>query len=445
MKNSSEIVVIGLGKTGLSCARFLRRQKKSFIVMDSRTHPPELEKFQQEFPETPLFLGDFDLIVLSTAKQLIVSPGVSLKEKAIKEAIDKGVDVIGDIELFARYVKSPVIAITGSNAKSTVTTLVGELLQSIGLNVAVGGNLGIPALDLLVDPSPDYFVLELSSFQLEETSSLVSRVATVLNVSLDHMDRYESFSDYVAAKQKIYAQSVNQVVNRQDKNSYPFVAATANITSFGLDAPKENEFGLCDEDGDVVLCFGEARLLSTKELRIKGQHNWMNALAALAICHAAGISVSDVLPALKKFSGLAHRCEFVAEKNAVSWYNDSKGTNVGATVAALLGLGSVIAGKLIWIAGGIGKNADFSPLKDPVKKYVRIAILIGQDAKLIEETLASDVQVVHADSLEAAVNMARSVATANDAVLLSPACASFDMFQNFEHRGDVFKHLVCAL
>ncbi len=439
-QTSSQTVIIGLGKTGLSCAHFLHAQQEPFIVIDNRNDPPELDQFKQVFPNVPVYLGEFDPKVLQTAKQLIVSPGISLKEKAIAQAITQGIPAIGDIELFARHVKSPVIAITGSNAKSTVTTLVGQLLQSIGLKVAVGGNLGIPALDLLLDHAPDYFVLELSSFQLEETFSLAPKVATILNVSPDHMDRYQTLDDYIAAKQRVYHQSGQQVINRQDHNTHP--CHVTNLISFGLDAPCDNQFGLRDDHGETILCLGKTPLLSSKELLIKGQHNWANALAALAICHAIGVSVFELLPALKKFSGLSHRCEFVAEHQQVSWYNDSKGTNVGAAVAALLGLGSAISGKLIWIAGGVGKNADFSPLKMPAKKYVRTAVLIGQDAKLIEETLQTDVEIVHANSLKEAVEEAAKAAKPHDAVLLSPACASFDMFKNFEHRGEAFKNLV---
>lgn len=431
-------IILGLGKTGLSCARFLNAQKESFSVMDTRENPPGLEAFKAEFPHVPIYLGIFDAGILQSAKTLIVSPGISLKDPAILQAQQKGATIIGDIELFARHAKAPIIAITGSNAKSTVTTLVGYLLKHIGFNVAVGGNLGVPALDLLNVHPVDYFVLEISSFQLETTTSLTPKVATILNISPDHMDRYATLKDYITAKQRIYNHSDFQVVNRQDQNTYP--QKPSHMISFGKDMPQENEFGLANES----LYFGKTRLIPIHDLLIKGQHNALNALAALAICHALGISIETLLPALKTFRGLMHRCEFVLERNQVSWYNDSKGTNVGATIAAIEGLGSSIRGKLIWIAGGIGKNADFSPLKSPVKKYVRKAILIGQDAHIIANTLNNDVEIMRVDNLEKAVQYAKEVACPQDAVLLSPACASFDMFRDFEHRGESFKQFVYA-
>jgi UDP-N-acetylmuramoylalanine--D-glutamate ligase len=440
MKENYSSIIVGLGKTGLSCARFLASRGESFIVMDDSESPSALDAFKAIFPHIPVYLGPLDPRLLLSAKKLIVSPGVSLKKPAIAQAIQKGVEVVGDIELFARCVQAPVIAITGSNAKSTVTTLVGYLLESIGLKVQVGGNLGIPSLDLLMAPTPDYFVLELSSFQLEETISLAPYVATILNVSEDHMDRYQSFEDYKQAKHRIYHQSRYQLVNRQDINTYP--VESSHLISFGIDTPKQNEFGLLQENEEVFLSFGKEKLISTRELRINGQHNWLNALAALAICHVLGIPLSKVLPALKQFEGLAHRCEFVAEKNGVRWYNDSKATNVGAAIAALTGLGSTISGKLIWIAGGLGKNADFNLLSDSVKRYVRQGILMGEDAGLMQKSLQSEAQIVQVNSLESAVALASQVAAAGDVVLLSPACASFDMFKNFEHRGEVFKSLV---
>ena len=432
-------IILGLGKSGISCARFLASKGEPFAVADSRKIPPELDAFKREFPDRPLYLGAFDPVILPGVTCLIVSPGISLQEPFILQAIEKGVELIGDIELFARNATAPVIAITGSNAKSTVTTLVGHLLASIGLKVAVGGNLGVPALDLLNGERPDYFVLEISSFQLETTFSLAPQVATILNVSPDHMDRYTTFADYVSAKQRIYLKSVSQIINRQDQYTYPRKAG--NVVSFGLDSPQEHQFGFVDQGG-VGLSLGKTRLMPAADLLMKGQHNYLNALAALAICHAVGVPIVDILPALKNFPGLTHRCEFVAMRECVSWYNDSKGTNVGAAVAAIEGLGATIAGKLIWIAGGVGKNADFSPLRLPVKKYVRKAILIGQDAPCIAQALGKDVEIVQVESLEKAVESAREAAHPQDAVLLSPACASFDMFKNFEHRGDIFKKLV---
>lgn len=438
-----QTLIIGLGKTGLSCARFLAKQGEPFGVMDDRQTPPELDQFKIDFPDVPIYLGAFDSAILNKVKTLVISPGISLKAKPIAEAIQRGATAIGDIELFVKHAKAPLIAITGSNAKSTVTTLVGHLLASTGLKIKVGGNLGTPALDLLSDTAPNYFVLELSSFQLETTQNLKPLVASILNICPDHMDRYSTLAEYINAKQRIYQNSSIQVLNRQDKNTYPHQAS--NIISFGTDKPKENQFGLSGAHNNIALYHGKTKLISANELLLKGQHNYLNALAALAICHSVGVSIPRLLPALKTFRGLPHRCEFVSEQKGISWYNDSKGTNVGATVAAIDGLGETIPGKLIWIAGGIGKNADFSPLKNSAKKYVRKAILIGQDAKLIEKALASSVEVVHANSLQKAVDIAHEIANQQDTVLLSPACASFDMFKNFEHRGETFKNLVALL
>lgn len=435
------IAIIGLGKTGLSCAHFLTSQKKTFSVIDNRDNPPELSAFKKKFPHVPLYLGDFNAIDLLGIKQLIISPGISLKEPFIVKAIHQGIEVIGDIELFARHAQTPIIAITGSNAKSTVTTLTGHLLETAGLKVALGGNLGTPALELLTQPSPDYFVLELSSFQLETTFNLKPKVATILNITPDHMDRYQDLSEYIRAKQRIYHQSTYQLVNRQDSRTYPLFPTQS--FSFGSNRPKDNSFGFLEEKGNTLfLCFGKKKLISSEDLLIKGRHNCLNALASLALCHLLGIPFDAILPGLKTFPGLAHRCEFIAEQRGVRWYNDSKGTNIGATLAALEGLGSSISGQLIWIAGGVGKNADFSLLKTPVKKYVRKTILIGQDAPLIQSTLASVTDIFQAKNLEVAVQVADHLALPGDVILLSPACASYDMFRNFEHRGTVFKNLV---
>jgi UDP-N-acetylmuramoylalanine--D-glutamate ligase len=438
-------VVIGLGKTGLSCIRYLLQQGYNIAVIDSRENPPCLEEFKKNFSQVPLILGAFDANLLAQAKELIVSPGLSLQEPSIAKQISKGILAIGDIELFARYAIAPIVGVTGTNGKSTVTTLVGERARNAGLNVRVGGNLGTPALDLL-DDQAELYVLELSSFQLETTYSLKTAAAVVLNITPDHMDRYATLAEYIAAKQRIYLNCKIPVINRDDKTSYSGLMPNVKAISFGLNESHQDEFGLRPSpSGETYLTWGDRNLLSIDELQIKGRHQVANALAALALGQAVNLPMDVMLQTLKTFKGLIHRCQWVANIDGVDWYNDSKGTNVNSTLAGIEGLGGSIKGKLILIAGGLGKQQDFSPLRLPIAKYVKTVVLIGQDAKLISQALDNVTQIKFAESLEQAVIIAKQTATKGDAVLLSPACASFDMFRNFEHRGEVFIALVLGL
>ncbi len=461
---SSLQVVVGLGKTGVSCVRYLVAQGENVAINDSRTDPPGLTELRQQFPTIPLSLGKFDADLCSQASQIIVSPGIPLETPAIARAIAKGIPAIGDIELFAQRATAPVVAITGSNGKSTVTTLVGEMAKHAGKRVAVGGNLGTPALDLLTTPEPDLYVLELSSFQLETTYSLAPHAAALLNISEDHMDRYHhSMQAYLAAKQRIYQRCHTAIVNRDDPTTWQSLSLPHRI-SFGLDAPKTGHYGLRvgssqsaggsrtaptmmakGIDEQWYLARGNTLLIATRELTIKGRHQQANALAALALGEAAGLPLPAMLDALRNFHGLAHRCQWVATYHGVEWYNDSKATNVSAAQAAIEGLGAEIAGKLIVIAGGIGKQADFAPLRTSMHRYVRTLILIGQDAPQIETALDGSVAIIHAQTLEHAVSLAQHHAYSGDAVILAPACASFDMFKNFEHRGEAFIAAVKAL
>ncbi len=425
-------VVIGLGKTGLSCVRYLIANNANVAVTDSRENPPGLEEMRAHFPQVPLHLNQLDADLCSQAERLIVSPGVSLEEPAIASAIAKGIPAIGDIELFALAAKAPVIAITGSNGKSTVTTLVGEMALKAGWDTRIGGNLGTPALDLLSTKEPDLYVLELSSFQLETTYSLKPKAAVLLNLCEDHMDRYHSLADYLAAKQRVYRGCEVTVFNRDEPNTW--IQNHTPTISFGLDEPTEQHFGL----HEGYLMQGTTPLIKTDTLKIKGRHQLANALAALALGTGVGLPMDAMLSALSDFKGLSHRCEWVATIQNVDWYNDSKATNVGAAQAALAGLGPEIKGKLVVIAGGQGKNADFTPLYQTLQHYARCLILIGQDAAVMEKVLSGSVPIEHAASLEQAVQIAAEIAEAGDAVILAPACASFDMFKNFEHRGDVF-------
>jgi UDP-N-acetylmuramoylalanine--D-glutamate ligase len=388
--------------------------------------------------------GELDVEYLCRASELLVSPGLAIATPALQAAAARGVKLSGDIDLFARYAKAPIVAITGSNAKSTVTTLVGEMAVAAGKKVAVGGNLGTPALDLLSD-DVELYVMELSSFQLETTDQLNAEVATCLNLSEDHMDRYADLPAYHLAKHRIFRGARQVVVNRDDALSRPLVADQLPCWYFGLGKPDFKRFGLLEENGEKHLAFQFDTLLPVRELKIRGAHNQSNALAALALGHAVGLPMEAMLATLRQFAGLAHRCQWVGERQAVSYYDDSKATNVGAALAAIEGLGADIAGKLVLIAGGDGKGADFSALKAPVGRFCRAVVLLGRDAELLADALGDAAPLIRVKTLEEAVARAAELAEAGDAVLLSPACASLDMFKNFEERGRLFAQAVEGL
>lgn len=450
--NAPLTLIVGLGKTGVSCARFLAAQGVPVAITDSRENPPGLELFQGVAQDIPIAVGGFDEKLFAQAGQLVVSPGVSLAEPLIAAAQARGVEIIGDVEIFARYVEAPVIAITGSNGKSTVTTLVGEMAWDAGCEVRVGGNIGLPVLDLLMAPvaevKPELYVIELSSFQLETTYSLNAAAAVVLNVSPDHMDRYVDLEHYAQAKQRVFHGDGVMVVNRDDAcvmamlQAERAVAGGRKVIRFGLGAPEsESDYGRVQAGGEVYLARGKERLLPVSQLLLAGEHNHANALAALALGEAMGLPMDKMLDTLCRFTGLPHRMQWVAEINGVQWYNDSKGTNVGATVSAIEGL----SGHLVLIAGGQGKGADFSPLREAVADKVRTVILLGEDADKIEKALGGIVPVMHAEDMADAVSLAQAAAKTGDSVLLSPACASFDMFEGFAHRGEVFMAAVKGL
>jgi len=440
--------IVGLGKTGLSVARYLAKKNLAFVMMDTRANPPLLNEFLAAFPNAPLMLDGLSPQHLNAAKEIILSPGLSSQLPEMQEAQKKGVPIIGDIEIFARDCTGTIIAITGSNGKSTVTTLVGLMLAQAGFSVQVGGNLGEPALDLLHEPPTNFYVLELSSFQLETTHSLKNHIACILNITADHMDRYATLNDYIQAKQRIYQNCQSAIYTLDDKYTVPQMVNTQQDFRFSLHPPQNNnDFGIREQDHKTYLSCGAQLLLNVDELKIKGQHNWLNALAALAIYQAAAkcAEFEPALEALKNFAGLAHRCEWVAEQQQITWINDSKGTNVGATNAALAGIGQAIAGKIIWIAGGLGKDADFSALAPNAARFVRLAILIGQDAQRLSQTINQFCPYHFAENLKQAVITAQQYAQPNDCVLLSPACASFDQFKDFIDRGEQFKLAVKEL
>lgn len=437
MGNAADILIVGLGKTGLSVARFLARRGRVFAVADSRMEPPGLAELRAECPQAAVHLGPFEAELFRGFSTLVVSPGLAVAEPAIRAAAAAGAEIIGDIELFARHVQAPVIAITGSNGKSTVTTLVGELLAAADRKVRVGGNLGTPALDLLAGSNDaEIYVLELSSFQLETTSSLKAAAAVVLNVSEDHMDRYPDLAAYAEAKGRVYQGAAVAVVNRDDGWSLRLARASepARTVSFGLDAPAEGQWGMVERDGQTWLAQGDRPLVSERELTLRGRHNMANALAALALVEAAGVDPVTVLDALCRFAGLPHRSQFVGHFHGLDWINDSKGTNVGATAAALAGQSVPV----VLIAGGLGKGQDFTVLRPLLAEKARGVVLIGQDADLIAQAWAGATPIVRAADMGEAVSMAAELGRPGDVVLLSPACASFDMFKGYDHRGDVF-------
>lgn len=444
MKKSFYLVA-GLGQTGYSVAGFLQRRRLPFAVFDTRRHVERLTDFSANFPGVEVFLGDFPSSLYGKVTQIIASPGVSLEEPFLLQAKRHKIPIIGDIECFAQQVKQPVIAITGTNGKSTVTSLVGEMAKAEGKRVAVGGNIGLPILDL-IDDGNDYelWVLELSSFQLDLTYSLSPLAATVLNVSPDHLDRHHTFGKYVSAKHRIYHNADYCLFNREDPNTQ-LPKSMPNSESFGLDAPKMSQWGITQSHDTTFLTRGDEPFLSTDSLKLRGKHNWQNALAAAALATRAGISMRSINQVLETFSGLPHRCQTVRILNDVAWINDSKGTNVGAAISALEGIGPTISGKIVLIAGGLGKGADFNLLRPVVGQFVREVILIGKDAPQLAEALASIAPLTRATTFEQAIQAAKQSAKPGDVVLLSPACASMDMFRDYVHRGECFAALVKAL
>ncbi len=442
-------LVVGLGKSGLSAARALKALGATVAVTDSRAEPPGLAALRAEFPDVPVHPGGFDPALFADAARLLVSPGVAVATPVIAAAAARGVPVWGDIELLARLTRLPIAAITGSNGKSTVTTLLGAMVARAGVRAAVGGNLGDPALDLWLGAewragaaaALELYVLELSSFQLETTHSLNARVATVLNISPDHMDRYDTLDDYLAAKRRIFRGDGVMVVNADDPAVMAMGEPGRDARRFTLGEPGEDDFGLRREGGETWLARGRQRWIAASELQISGDHNLANALAALTMGHALGLRREAMLAALRDFTGLAHRTALVLERGGVRWFDDSKGTNVGATVAAVRGL----PGRVVLIAGGDGKNQDFTPLRAALIGKARAVVLIGRDAPLIAAALGDSAPLRPVANMEQAVAAAAELAQPGDSVLLSPACASYDMFSGYEERGTVFAAAVRRL
>jgi len=438
-KQTAKVLVVGLGKTGMSVAYYLRHLEIDFAMVDSRVRPPLNDELLEKMPDVPVFTGSFDEGIFSLATHLVVSPGISMQEPVIQQALARGVIALSDIDLLACSVNKPIVAITGSNGKSTVTTLLGEMAKADGMRVAVGGNLGIPALNLIAD-DVELYVLELSSFQLERTTQLNATVATVLNISEDHLDRYTGMQDYIEQKHKVYSGDGVMVINVDDVEVNRMQEATRELITFGLD--KSADYHIKQSEQGAYLAFKEQEILPINELTILGKHNQANALAALALGKAVGLSSQAMCHALKHYKGLKHRMQFIADINGVRWVNDSKATNTGACIAALQGFDEK---NIILIAGGDAKGASMAELLPSIKEKVNTLLLIGKDAKLIRQAVNDSVPVIEVGTLKKAVKQAKKIAQAGDIVLLSPACASLDQFENYKARGKCFKTEVEAL
>lgn len=447
-------VIVGLGRTGFSCARYLRARGWRLAITDTRAKPPEWARLTELDPSIPVKVGGLDIGLLDGADFVVASPGVSLEDPFFVEARRRGLEIVGDIELFARWADAPVVGITGTNGKSTVTTLVGRMAERAGLRVRVGGNLGEPALDLLsparaasahaesVSAGPtQLYVLELSSFQLDATQSLDLKAAVVLNVTPDHLDRYSTVEEYAASKARIFARCDTAVINLDDPLVVAMPRPGQKVVGFSLRAAIGAEYAIATHEGQWWLTRRGERLMPVAAMKIKGLHNAANALASLALGEALGLPMAAMLEELATFTGLPHRSQWVADVRGVTYINDSKGTNVGATVAAVNGM----AGPLIMIAGGDGKNQDFSELATVFRGKVRHTVLIGRDAAAVAKALQGVCTLETCTSLEQAVRAAAKAAQPGDTVLLSPACASLDMFRDYTHRGAVFTQAVKEL
>jgi len=438
--NAPYAVIAGLGATGLSCARYLHERGWRIAVTDTRPAPPQLAALAALDARIPVRLGALDPELLEGAVFVVASPGLPVRGPFFDEAERRGLAVVGDIELFARAAAAPVVGVTGTNGKSTVTTLVAGMALRAGLKVRAGGNLGPPALDLLA-AGTELYVLELSSYQLETTSSLCCRAATVLNVSADHLDRYPSLASYAAAKARIFARCDTAVINLDDPLVVAMPRTASSTLSFSLRASVGATYALALHQGEWWLTRAGAPLLRATELRTRGAHNAANALAALALGEALALPLAAMLAELRSFAGLPHRSQWIADRQGVAYIDDSKGTNVGATLAAVAGM----PGPVVLIAGGDGKNQNFGPLATGLRGKVRHIVLIGRDAPLIARALDGVCPIERCATLPQAVQAAARAARPGDTVLLSPACASFDMFRDYAHRGEVFAEAVQEL
>ena len=436
--------ILGMGATGVSVASFLAVRDMPFDFVDSRENPPNIDFVKATYSEAELALGSFDADFLCRYDRLIVSPGISIAEPALVKAKQQGVELLGDLELFLEQAQAPVVIITGSNGKSTVTELLGKMAMDSGLSVGVGGNLGTPMLDLL-DDAHKLYVIEVSSFQLELLNDSRGAVSCLLNISPDHLDRYKNLQQYHSAKHRIFRGASKVVINREDVLTRPLISTQIPMISFGLNQPDLGSFGILEGLENGYLSFGIERLMRVDQVALKGTHNIANVLAALALGYCIDLPMQSMLDTLKTFEGLPHRCQFIAEIDSVSFINDSKATNVGAAIAAIKGFGNKAHKNIVLIAGGQAKGQEFSGLAAEISAFVKTTIVIGEDADLLASAVADKCDIKYTDSLESAVIEASQLAESGDTVLLSPACASFDMFDGFEHRGDCFETAVISL
>ena len=438
--DTTNYLVIGAGISGLSVVEHLMSKGKCLRIMDSRNLPPNAIKIKETLIQSQICFGRLNKQWIQEADVIVLSPGVSPSDPEIISNVKNDVEVIGDIELFAREAIMPYIAVTGSNGKSTVTTLVTEILMSQGINAKAGANIGEPALNLLTDPSIEMYVLELSSFQLETCSSISPSGAVVLNVSEDHLDRHQSFEEYSKIKQSIYSNAKNKVVLREDNGNSRL---TSDVVSFGVDVPKGNNYGIRDYDSGRWLVRGSEKLVHSDDISLLGEAGELNVLAALALAEPYINDMASALSVVKSFSGLPHRCELVLTHKQIQWVDDSKGTNVGATVSAIIGLNKPI----ILILGGTHKGGSLESLIKSVDQNVKLVITFGKDKKIFSDALKDVSEVVEMSTLQSAVNYANQNAVSGDVVLFSPACASFDMFANYIERGNAFQSAVreCVL
>ena len=439
--SKADNLVFGLGITGMSVARYLKRNSIEALFIDSRSEPPGLDELHELLPDADVTLGENATVQLTNINRIVASPGVADSEPMLTVARKAGIDVVSDIELFAQDAEAPIVAVTGSNGKSTVTTLLALMCDAAGMTALAGANLGEPALDLLLQDKPDFYVLELSSFQLQRTDTLPAKVAVLLNVSADHLDWHESEKNYRNAKYRIFRNAAAAVIGRNDPDIAKHVGKGTRIVSFGLDEPEDGHYGLREEDGSEFLARGDQLLLATSELALVGRHNQLNALAALAAGELMELDLSAMLQVLAEFPGLPHRMQLVASRKGVDFINDSKATNVGAAVASVESIG----GFIVLIAGGESKGGDFDKLSNALSDRFRAAVLIGNDADQIADALADNAPVVIASDINDAVEQAAGYAEPGDTVLLAPGCASFDQFPNYMARGDAFAAAVQGL
>ena len=434
-------LVLGLGETGLSVARYLARNDIDAIYVDTRDEPPGIEELCQICPGAEVILGTAPEEMLKGISRIIASPGIADSHPFLATARDIGIEVISDIQLFVTEADAPLVAVTGSNGKSTVTTLLALMCDRSDKLALAGANLGVPALDLLIEDKPDFYILELSSFQLQRTQELPVKIAVLLNISSDHLDWHASEHEYRQAKYRIFSEAESAVFNRIDVDAKAHLPSGIPSVSFGLDEPKDDMYGLLSNSDDVFLSHGQKPLISVTDLNLVGIHNQANCLAALAAGQLMGLEVSPMLKVLTEFSGLPHRMQIVGSYRDVQFINDSKATNVDAAIASV----HSIQGGIVLIAGGQGKGGNFDHLARSTSPRLRAAVLIGEDAPAIEKAFTGLIPTERALGLSEAVHCAGMLAETGDTVLLAPACASYDQYPDYQARGDHFAREVEAL